>query len=152
MRAALAGGELEAHNTAHTPGAHCRYSRGLGAQPWRSGHQCRAGIVAHAQLVGQALAILHQRDHAEVNMAGCLRPAAGYANLLDDFVRRESLGRCAHAAGKQAGPHVAAMAVLRQPVIEQRVVSLRRLRDRPVKLRREVVDPAVLEPQFGVGI
>ena len=108
--------------------------------------------MARLELVGDALAVVHQRNHAEVDVPGRVGTAARDANLLDDFVCRERAGGSADAAGEHARPYVAAVPVVRQPVVEQRAIRLRRLADGPVQLRRKIIEPAVFEPQLGVRI
>src|SRR5690606_12016208 len=148
----LACGELELDALALARRMHTRHARLHVTEPGRGRYQGRRGIGARAQLVGDALAVLHQRGHAEVDVAGRLRTGAGGLDLVDDFLRLVVLARRADAAGEQARPHVAAHRVLADPVVEQHVEGLRLLRARPVQLRREIVEPAFLQPQLGIRV
>ncbi|EEF22280.1 conserved hypothetical protein, partial [Ricinus communis] len=85
-------------------------------------------------------------------MAICIRTRSRVVDLVEDFLRRIILRRCADAAREQARPHVAALRVLRQPVIQQHVVRLTRLADAPVQLRREIIEPAILKPRLRIGV
>ena len=77
---------------------------------------------------------------------------ARHFDLLDDLLRREGLGGIVDPARVQTWPHVAAIRILRQPVVEQHAKRLRRLRHRPVQLRRQVIEPALGQPQFRIRI
>ena len=108
--------------------------------------------MAGFQLVADAFAVFHQRGHAEVNVAAGAKARARDADLLHDLLRREIPGRRADAAGEQPRPDVAALAILRHPIIEQHRIGLRLWCDCPVQLGREVIEPAVGKPQFGIGV
>ncbi len=76
---------------------------------------------------------------------------AGAADLLDDLLRRPTVPFFSHAARGDAGPEEASLRVLPRPPREQRRKALLFLVDGPVELRREVVDPAALDPRARVG-
>ena len=57
-----------------------------------------------------------------------------------------------HLAAEQAGPEVALLRVLAQPVVAQHLESLGRTGPGPVELGGEVVEPALAAPALHIGI
>src|ERR1035437_5130478 len=81
--------------------------------------------------------------------AGC---AACERDLIQNFLWLPRLWRAADAACEQAWPEMSTQHVFLRPGLQQRGKGLVFLIDGPVKLGREIVEPALGEPSLGVGI
>ena len=79
---------------------------------------------------------------AEQNESDRLPLVAHELNLPRD------LGAIHRTIDADAGDDAAPQLVLVRPPVQERGKTLRALLDRPVELRREVVDPPALQPQF----
>ena len=104
------------------------------------------------QQIVHAAFIPHQRPHIPMDVPG-LRARGdvtpGERDLVDHFARRALR---ANPLRRDPWPHRTSRLALRPPPIQQRRETLLRRRDRPVKLRRQVIAPALLQPQAGVGV
>lgn len=129
-----------------------RRRRRRGVEPGRGRHQRRLRIGRLTQTRRDAVAVLGQRDQAEVDVPARGRPRAQQLDLARDLLRAEGLALAADGAGEQARPDVPRVRVLRQPVVEQHREGLRRAVDGPVQLRCQVVEPAFGEPALDIGI
>ena len=129
-------------------------------EPGRGRRECGLRVGPGAQSRGHAIAVLHQGDHAEVDVAARRAALAHQADLRQHFVGRPLPGAAApgvaHAAddgaGEDARPEVARATELRRPIVEQRREGLARLVDGPVELWCQVVEPALLHPTFDIGV
>src|SRR5674476_1191191 len=93
----------------------------------------------------------HERTHAEVDVARCAGRARR-TNLRVELVGSPQSGACRGAARVVSRPDVAPVHVLAEPPAKQHRIALRRLRDGPVELRCEVIDPPLAQPLPGVAV
>src|SRR5262249_28527654 len=103
-------------------------------EPGGGGGQGRLGGDGLAEAVGEAVAVLHEDLHAEVDVALRAGLGARAQHLVDDLFRPPGGGaRVADAAGVEAGPEVSLLRVLFAPPPQQHGVALLPLLDPPVE-------------------
>src|SRR4051794_4488462 len=80
-----------------------------------------------------------------MNVAARARQSPRLLDLCDDLLRRMPVG-------SEARPDVAVLRVLAHPPCQQLREALFFPVDRPVELRRPVIDPTAIEPELRVGV
>src|SRR5688500_6177790 len=86
-----------------------------------------------------------------VASSALLHPCHG--DLIDDLLSLPRIvARRTYSAGEISRPHVASFRVLRDPPLQQNRVAHVLARDRPVKLRSEVVHPAFVQPLLRIRV
>ncbi len=111
-------------------------------------------VNTSAQRIGQTTARLHQRAHAEVDVAAGALLFPRYLDLTHQLRHRPVvLARSTlDAAREVARPHMPVVRVLADPPFQQHWITLPLTIDRPVELGREVIDPAFVQPEARVCI
>src|ERR1043166_4719955 len=112
-------------------------------EPGRGRDQRRLGVNFLAQCISDAASILHERLHAPVNIAAGPSLLTRQAHLIDDF-SRGAIG--ADSARSITGPDMALFGVFLAPPFEQRRIALFSRFDAPVKLRSQIIEPALRKP------
>lgn len=145
-------------------GFELRFQRRVFVEPWHCRHDCGLRVYAGRfgccgrQDVVEVVGTSEEGLHAEVYLSCRVRGESAPFDLIFDFFGAigfsVALRLVGDSSGIESGPDgsLAGLGGFAAPPLQESHKACVRVRDVPVELRREVVDPSLAEPQSRVGV